>query len=145
MTDKKTGRAGGSLQARRGDELRGSISSEITAKKAKYENPAEWMDDPPWVKKATAMADDDEDRDARHDVDEPIGLDDQGNLKDVPPDTDPSVRTEWFMWRASEAAQGARVDNLAGLKITPEMLQAAEDVIKAWTEARDIIRDQVQP
>jgi len=65
--------------------------------------------------------------------DGPIGLDNQGNIADMPEDTDPAVRVEWFMWRASESVHGARADSMAGLKITPAMCAAAAEVVAAWS------------
>jgi len=66
-------------------------------------------------------------------ADEPIGLDNRGNVVAIPQDTDPAVRVEWFMWHAKESVSCARADNLAGLKITPAMCRAAAEAAAAWS------------
>src|SRR5262249_35562389 len=39
-----------------------------------------------------------------------------------------------FLWRASEAARFARLDDLAGLKVDDEMRKAVKDAADAWAE-----------
>ena len=46
-------------------------------------------------------------------------------------------RVEGFLRRAQEAVRGARLDNLFGLTITREMIEATFDVLSAWG---DIVR-----
>ena len=44
------------------------------------------------------------------------------------------MRIQGFFFRAHESARGARMDDMAGIAITQEMLDAAHDAAAAWAE-----------
>jgi hypothetical protein len=71
-------------------------------------------------------------------------LDDEGNFAPVDPGADAACRIRGFLYLAQQSVFAAEAENFKGLACTKEMLQAAEDVIKAWTEARDALRNKVR-
>jgi ParB-like chromosome segregation protein Spo0J len=67
-------------------------------------------------------------------------LDDDGDFAPVDPNADAECRIRGFLYRAQQSTFGAQADDFKGLVCTAEMLEAATDAAKAWTEVCNVIR-----
>ena len=76
---------------------------------------------------------------------EDSSLDDNGNFAPVDPTTDAARRIRGFLYRAQQSTFGAKANDLKGLVCTREMLEAAEDAAKAWTDVAAQLKAKVEP